>query len=73
MIFGFDDPHGAGLYVTLAVLAVWHIAVPLIFARKARTKGYNFWLFALPGIFLSPLFCLLLSCLLPDISGRAER
>ena len=66
---------GDGTWVTwvlIVLLIVWRVVVPIVFARKASGKGYSYYLFALLGIFVSPLLCILLAFLLPD-KGEQER
>lgn len=52
----------------LALFAFYRIAIPIIFARKAMRKGYSYYLFALVGVFISPLCCIIFSCYIPDRS-----
>ena len=66
---------GDGTWVTwvlIVLLIVWRVVVPIVFARKASGKGYSYYLFALLGVFVSPLLCILLAFLLPD-KGEQER
>ena len=53
-------------WVAIVVLVLWRVVVPIVFTRRANKKGYNYYLFALLGIFISPLLCILLTYLLPD-------
>ena len=53
-------------WVLIALLIVWRIVVPVVFARKASGKGYSYYIFMLLGVVVSPLLCILLTCLLPD-------
>ena len=60
---------GDGVWTTWALvilLVLWRVVVPIMVARRASGKGYNYYLFALLGIVVSPLLCILLTCFLPD-------
>lgn len=57
-------------WVLVALLIVWRIVLPAVFAQKASGKGYSYYIFMLLGVVVSPLLCILLAWFLPDKKNR---